>query len=272
MSNIKLPFLPGNMAVLKREEDRIITASIVAANADPAMSSHINLILASLNALQWAHTRSEGHLSETETALSGLNIRMFNSMASSFNLLLCGYYSAAIACMRDFMEAAFLLDFLEANRDDMLIKWMDAPDAPDFHPAAVRVWLDARNSNNDIQRGLRYRQLCGYGAHGSCDGMTLLNADAQQMSIGPFLNEALFAHLLHDLARHLPYAILSGWKFETGQSAEDFKQKSLFLAESWTWWVTHPNPEFDDTEIEAIRQMVEALDQTYRQSMIAATL
>jgi len=262
MSKIILPQLPGNLGGLQGEEGRINIESILAANADQTMTSHVNLILASLNALMWSHNRSQGKQGESETALSGLNVRLFNSTAASLKLLLSGYYSVAVASMRDILEVVFLLDFLESNRNE-IAEWISKPDQRKFRPVAIREWLDSRDGKNGKERARLYKLLCNYGAHATYEGMMLLNAGNNLMSIGPFYNEKFLSHLLPDLARHLPYAILTRWKFETADCVEDFQHKSAFLSESSKWWKTHSQPEFDDAEIVEIGLIVDALGRTF---------
>jgi len=109
-SNLILPWLPENLESLNKQEEENRTQSILQINADPKLKDHLEIVYASLNML-YNITISYKNQTDDELTIQYIGIRLFNSIVSSFKLLLTGYYQSSVILQRDILEIGFLLDF-----------------------------------------------------------------------------------------------------------------------------------------------------------------
>lgn len=145
MSKIILPNLLDNLDGLKSQEDKIRIDSCLLINSQQPLQEYIKFIHASMDTLMWLYGRTGNLENNRKIAITGLEIRLFNSIACSLKLQLSGYYQRAISFIRDILEISFLLDYF--TLDDKSIEcWITDLNSQEFKPVSIRTILDKRDN------------------------------------------------------------------------------------------------------------------------------
>ena len=261
MSIIILPHLLENLEYLKTGEDKIRTDSSLSINSNATLSEHIKFIHECMDMLMWMHNRTIGlDLNDNSIAIAGLQIRLFNSIASCIKLLLSGYYQGSVSFIRDVLEVSFLLDYFTLD-DSSIERWIKKPSSNEFKPIEIRKKLDERDDLSEQKRKDRYKLFSAYGTHATFDGNRLFNNN-NLLTIGPFFNQKFLENILFDLAEQLAHPILSFMKFESNLSIEDFKSKRDFFAAMQYWWKVNKDIDLSRNKLEELNDLFDLLEKT----------
>lgn len=256
------PFLPEKLNSLFTEEERIITASILAINGDSALKDHIELIQECLDMLFSIASEPKLGASEEDQVIYGLGIRLFNSTASTLKLTTSGYHQGAISFLRDIVEIGFLLDYFKHKPDSIRI-WKTSKDEKEcrqFLPKKIREILDKRDGFQEKKRGAMYALLSKYGTHATFDGFQL-TIQNKQFVIGPFESEKSLKAIIEETCKILPYVIVIYLAHCKTSSLIILEQKLHFLKCSQKWWKQYMNSDFDEINVDEIKTMMADLKQ-----------
>jgi hypothetical protein len=147
--------------------------------------------------------------SEDVRTVQLLGIRLFNSAASVWKLLLSGYYQTSMLQQRDLLETIFLLDYFRTNQS-LIAEWRNSTDEiryEEFRPSVVRKALDKRDGFTTRKRGDSYKMFCELGAHPTYLGFHMLtDKPGGDIHTGPFFDSKSLKAGIEELARHLALA------------------------------------------------------------------
>ena len=253
MSKIILPNLLDNLENLKSQEEKIRTDSCLLINSQQALHEHIKLLHASMDTLMWMYLRVGSLENNQQIAITGLKIRLFNSIASSLKLLLSGYYQSAVFFIRDILEISFLLDYFTLD-EKSIERWIANPNTKEFKPVNIRTMLDKRDALSEKKRMHKYKLLSTHGTHATFDGNKLFNNN-DLLTLGPFFNQKFLQNILFELAVLLPQPILSFMEFESNLTIEDLHAKKEFFITVQSWWKSNINQDFHNEEISEIEKL-----------------
>jgi hypothetical protein len=111
---------PENFNLLAGGEEKIRQLSKAAIEGSADLSLHARMIKRAMNMLDYTAKR-RAHADDDGLLLQMLAARLFNSGASSVQLLLGGYYQSTVMVMRDILETTFLLDYFHSNHDQIAV-------------------------------------------------------------------------------------------------------------------------------------------------------
>jgi hypothetical protein len=203
-SNIITPWLPQNLESLHKHEEELRTQSIREINTDCALKEHVIIIQESLNMIHDI-TKVYATNDNTELTIQCLGARLFNSIVTSINLMLSGYYQSSVMLQRDIVEIGFLLDYF--LRDKYLVtKWTNTSTKTQHHtfsPSTIRKKLDKMDGFKGQKRREIY-SLMSESTHPSYKGLQLLAPDGN-VHLGPFFDATYLKHLVNELALRVPH-------------------------------------------------------------------
>ncbi|MEM9307110.1 MAG: hypothetical protein AAGA74_07425 [Pseudomonadota bacterium] len=140
---------------------------------------------------------------ERRVALTGLCLRVFDSISDALRLTLSGKYSASIIHLRDVLETSFLLDLL-LDKENGAVEWLKASETilrKEFSPVEVRKKLDARDGFTERKREKHYKLLSSLGPHPSLKAFETKRDGQRNINVGPFKNERLLEACIEEIAR-----------------------------------------------------------------------
>lgn len=108
-----MPWLPENLDNLHKKEEEIRTNSILLINGEPSLKERFEIIYDSLNLIH-DFTIIYRNQNDDELTVQYLGTRLFNSILSSINLLLDGYYQGSVVFQRDILEVGYFWIFLQS--------------------------------------------------------------------------------------------------------------------------------------------------------------
>jgi hypothetical protein len=187
---------------LINEEDRIHARSKDAAERDPQLQDLLQLVEIHVDLMFLVAARP--FTEEDPKALSALSARVFNTMASARRLAFCGYYQAAFATMRDFLEVATLLNAFR-HYPEKLGTWRSAKKGAvpeELKPIRLRKAIEERDP--DTAKALQdlYGLYSHHATHPTYDSLRVLQRQGVSVP-GPHFSEAHLRNVLVDLARLL---------------------------------------------------------------------
>jgi hypothetical protein len=186
---------------LRAEEDRVRGLSVALVNSDNDLVLHFRAMEAAMNAID--AVRQAPIVDRDDEDMKLLALRMFNMMACSQSLALCGYAQCAAMLARDLLETVFLVDLF--SRDCSAIKrWREASTSgakSEFKPVAVRKKLDDLDGFTSGKRGKLYKLFCELAAHPTPGGAQMLRAGNGLAHGGPFHNPNGLRAVVAELGR-----------------------------------------------------------------------
>lgn len=227
--------LPENLDNLHQHVERIRSESKDSITADPVMADNLNITYASLD-LIFDITNVYDYQSDDELTIQFLGLRLFNTVTSSLELLLAGYYQSSVILTRDLLETGYLLDYFTSDRPKIL-QWKECTNKQrqrKFQPAKLRQALDKRDGFEERNRERIYQTVCEYAVHPTYMGNRLVSPDGRGL-IGPFFDARYLRALLKELAMRVPYfALVYMAHFpRLPEEFEPIKQKFLDDCTSW---------------------------------------
>ena len=199
--------IPINLLTMHAEQLAIREKSLTFINANNDLSDHLSLIevcMDSLDQFRQIETNDE----DLNTCIL-LGLRLFNSAASAWNLMVLGYYQNAAALIRDIIETGFLLgDF--RNDKKHISQWRTSNDNDrkrDFKPVAVRIRLDGVDGYTEKKRASVYNDFCELAAHPHPRGFLMIENNGLRRN-GPFFDAKLLRAILEELVKRLASAVL----------------------------------------------------------------
>jgi hypothetical protein len=182
-------------------------------------------------------TKVHPHRNEDELTVQFLGIRLFNSIVTSYEMMLCGYYQVSLALQRDIIEAGFLLDYFDGDRTQIR-RWREADSEErkkHFKQVKIRETLDARDGQPSEERRRIYEMYCEYAAHPTFAGNILL-APRGLGEIGPFFDETLLQHGLFELTRQSLWAATNYLALFSNLSQPLKESVDKFIHQAFEWF------------------------------------
>ncbi len=227
--------MPENLDNLHRHAEEIRAASKELIAAEQAAGDNIRIVYASLDVLFDITNVYDSH-DDNELTVQFLGLRLFNTITSSVELLLAGYYQSAVILMRDLLETGYLLDYFTIDRDK-IGQWKNCTNKErqrKFQPAKVRQALDRRDGFEERNREYIYQTVCEHAVHPTYMGNKLVAPDGLGL-IGPFFDGRFLQALLKELAMRVPYFVLVYLVHFPNLPSEFKPIKDKFLADCTAW-------------------------------------
>lgn len=261
--NLILPWLPENLEALHKQEGENRTRSVLHINADKSSKDHLEIVYASLNTL-FELTISYQNQTDDELTIQALGIRLFNSIVSSLELLLAGYYQCSVMLQRDVLETGFLLDFLSIDESN-ISAWARCTREErleKYSPRKIRQALDERDGFRKEQRKEAYQSMCENASHATYQGNVLIAPD-KLVRIGPFFDPKYLRFLVQELAMRAPYfaLICSGHFRQLPTLFSDVRAD--FVVKLKIWSERYMKISFGGIGTDQIEQCIETLSQGF---------
>jgi hypothetical protein len=236
MSELILPYLPGNLESLRKREEENRTASILFINSTPKDKDVIELVHVSLNII-YEFTKTLENRTDDELTIQFLGLRLFNSIASSLLLLLSGYYQCSIMILRDVLETGSLLDYFTVDNSEILIWKNSGPNERrrNYKPSVIRKALDKRDGFTVNYREQLYSKMSEYATHPTHPGTKLISPKGLG-KIGPFIEGEYLKHMIEEFALRIPYFTLIYLSFFNSLPTRfvDIKNDYLLRVKNWS--------------------------------------
>jgi hypothetical protein len=206
MADFIAPPLPKDLRFWRNKAEAIRRKSLRLIRSDADCAQAAALLESALDVTHDL-TKVHPHRDEDELTVQFLGIRLFNSIVTSYQMMLCGYYQVSLALQRDIVEEGFLLDYFDHDRAQIR-RWREADNEErkkHFKQVKIREVLDARDGQPSGERRRIYEMYCEYAAHPTFAGNILL-APRGLGEIGPFFEEELLRHGLFELTRQSLWA------------------------------------------------------------------
>lgn len=132
-----------------------------------------------------------------------LAIRLFNDFASSFKLMMSGYYQVGGMGLRDALETIFLIDFFSSNLKAVSV-WRNATSKErktQFKPVKIREALDKRDGLTNFKRAQAYEMLSELATHPTMWGFSMLQPKGGDIHMGPFVDPTALKASLEELSK-----------------------------------------------------------------------
>lgn len=183
--------LPENFMLLHQGQEFIRSKSIEAIKAHDALPDHFEVAEQAMNLFDH-FSRAYANEDEDQLVIQLLGIRLFNGTAAAIQLMLSGYYQAAVLQLRDLLEVGFLLDYFQLDRSQIAV-WKTCDEAQRiklFSPAKIRIALDDRDGFFEKKREQHYKLLCSLGGHATMQGFRMVRPTGDGLAhCGPFFAE-----------------------------------------------------------------------------------
>lgn len=206
MTDFIAPSLPKDLQFWRHKAERIRRRSLRFVQSDADCAQAVDMLQRALDVIHDL-TKIHPHRDEDELTIQFLGIRLFNSIVTSYEMMLSGYYQISLALQRDIIEAGLLLDYFDLDRTQIR-RWREADNEErkkHFKQVKIRETLDARDGRAAEERRRIYEMYCEYAAHPTYAGNILL-APRGSGEIGPFFEEELLRHGLFELTRQSLWA------------------------------------------------------------------
>lgn len=253
--------LPRKLKLLHEGEEFLRARSIDAIKENDDMMHHVNVIECAMDTLNFFAACAHDNNDDEINTIRLLGIRLFNGCAASTNLTLSGYYQGAAMLMRDLLETAFLLAYLEHDRTKIR-EWREASDhvrKSKFSAFKVRVALDEKDGFTEKRRAAAYEILCEMASHPTYKGFRMLKPLGQDHHCGPFLDINLLKPLLEELAKLSIQAGQSFSIFFNMKSKDAFNIKLNFLKARGEWMERYFGLPFEKSAIDEIKAHISDL-------------
>lgn len=222
---------------IQNQEKSIFTESHILISKSELLAEHLSLINNSLNVI-YSFSIEHNNNDKSELIIQYSGIRMFNSTASSLNLMLMGYYQNSIILIRDILETTFLID-LFSFKPELIIDWADSNDLQlknKYSPVNIRIELDKCYNNTSSKRKDLYQMFCAYGTHFTIKGTILLADVNNLLQIGPFINTDKLKACIEELCLRVNYASLIFMSHFQKNSNKLLALKTSHLLELEKWF------------------------------------
>lgn len=233
------PVLPENLDNLHQYIEEIRAGSTELIAKEPRAKDDIDIIFSGLGVL-FDITNAHECVSDNELTVQFLGLRLFNTITSSIELLLNGYYQSSVILMRDLLETGYLLDYFTINTDK-IEQWKNCTNKErqrKFQPAKLRQALDKRDGFEERNREHIYQAVCEYAVHPTYLGNKLVAPDGLGI-IGPFFDNRYLRALLKELAMRVPYFVLVYLAHFPDLPLEFTPIKDKFVADCNVWSGLH---------------------------------
>jgi len=227
---IVVPELPGKLRNLSKEEERIKKDSVMLLKTDATLDRKLTAYENAMDVV-YSLVKEYKNINDSELTIQYIGIRLFNALAISLRLMLCGYYQVSFAIQRDIIEMYFLLDYF-LYCPAKITGWKNATNNErirQFSPKIIRDILDKRGGLVNKKREKKYRMFCEYAAHVSYAGNKLV-APKGLGEIGPFFDEKYLRNCFAELIENGFYAVsLFMGHFKNVEDENILKTKTEFL-------------------------------------------
>jgi hypothetical protein len=227
-----------NFGTMHKHEEEVRAKSLVAIEADAALSEHWTLVAEAMNIL-YAFAHDHAPASDNELTLQYLGVRLFNASGASVKLALSGYYQKAFDQVRDLIETYFLADYL-ATYPQKIDEWKRADKKKrisHFGPGFVRNALDKRDGYTSGERKKIYDLISELASHASYPGMSLTaTGSANLVQVGPFFDERKLSTWLQEMALRLSHAGVVLVSNAEGRDTALLAARAHYLEAVNKWW------------------------------------
>src|SRR5688572_16542324 len=114
---------PENLSLLNKNEEELCRKSTTTISANQDLLLHLNAVELAMD--MFDVLRQFPSKDEDFKVIQILGMRLFNAFASSFKLMISGYYQNSTLIMRDILETVFLLDKFRIDPES-LSRWRSA--------------------------------------------------------------------------------------------------------------------------------------------------
>lgn len=236
-SKIIIPELPEKLKKLSGEEERIKKDSITLLKSDANLDKKLTVYEYAMDVV-YSLVKEYKNMNDDELTIQYIGIRLFNALAISLRLMLCGYYQISFAIQRDIIEMYFLLDYF-LYYPKKIVEWKNATNEErikNYNPGKIRNILDKRDSLINKRREKKYKIFCEYAAHVSYAGNKLV-APKGLGEIGPFFDEKYLKSCFAELIENGFYAVLLFMShFKKVKNKNILKIKTEFLKQLAEWY------------------------------------
>ncbi len=234
---IIVPELPEKLRNLSKEEERIKQESITLLKSDAILDKRLTVYEIAMN-VAYSLVKDYKNINDNELTIQYIGIRLFNALAVSLRLMLCGYYQISFAIQRDIIEMYFLLDYF-LYYPEKIIEWKNATNderIKNYSPSKIRDILDKRDGLINKKREKKYKIFCEYAAHVSYAGNKLV-APKGLGKIGPFFDKKYLKNCFANLIENGFYAVLLFMgHLKNIKDKNILKLKTDFLREISNWY------------------------------------
>lgn len=229
--------IPENLFLLHSGEKDIRAKSITLIEASEDMSLHVSMIETCMDMLQYVRMNTP-EMSQDQVIVALIGASVFNSMASAFKLLICGYYQSSGLQIRYILESGWLLDYLRTD-PNLVQQWKATPEEKrqrKFGPVFIRDKLDKRDGFTEKKRDAHYKRLCILCGHPTFAGFAMLrpvpDADAY---MGPFLVPDLLNACIQELVQVSIIAWQSFMRFFPPKTVHDCRARIHYIERQHDW-------------------------------------
>lgn len=162
-------------------------------------------------------------------------LRLFNSFASSYKLMMSGYYQNSTMIMRDILEVIFLLDIFRTDRA-LITKWRYADKRSrlrDFKPAKIREALDKRDGHTSSKRTEMYDMFSELASHVNMNAILMLKPKGMDARNGPFLDSTALSATLDEMGRLAVQVVKVLDGFFLSEEIKSGNQEVIKLTDTW---------------------------------------
>ncbi len=193
---------PENLKLLHYNEEKLHHKSIGIITSNHRLLLHLNMIERAMdiaNVFRQYPTKDEDL-----RVIQMCALRLFNALASSYKLMMSGYYQKSAMIMRDIIEVVFLLELFKTDRP-AIKKWRFADKSSrlkEFGPVKVRKALDKRDNFTEKKRSEMYDMFSELASHVNMNATLMLKPKGRDIiQIGPFLDPSSLEATLGEMGR-----------------------------------------------------------------------
>lgn len=254
--------IPKNLEALHEGEEFLRSKSLENIEADEDLLRHVSVIEKSMDLLNLLSTNPLPEEDEDTRIIQLLGMRLFNGCATSFQLILSGYYQNAAMIMRDLLETVFLLGFF-LHDQTKISEWRKADDSTRkklFAPIKVRIALDDKDGFTEKKRAAAYELLCELASHPTYKGFQMLAPKGHEHHCGPFFDSTALKALIEELVKLAIQAGQNHTLFFNGKTKAEMTAKIYFMEACSEWLEVYFNRPFERTDIEEMKAQLLHLD------------
>lgn len=191
--------IPDNLIRLGIGERELATKAREWIASDAELSAHLDITERAMDLLD-VLARGQVEDDNDGRAIQHLGIRVFNGLASAWQLMSTGYFQVAAMVQRDLVETVALANFFHYF-PEQLPAWRCADRKQlvrQFGPAQVRKALDNQAGLGKSRREAIYYKFCSLAAHACVEGFAMLRPAEMESHVGPFMDRTALRALLEE--------------------------------------------------------------------------
>jgi hypothetical protein len=191
--------IPDNLIRLGIGERELATKAREWIASDAELLAHLDITERAMDLLD-VLARGQVEDDDDGRAIQHLGIRVFNGLASAWQLMSAGYFQVAAMVQRDLVETVALANYFHYF-PEQLMTWRCADRKQlvrEFGPAQVRKALDAQARMGKSRREAIYYKFCSLAAHACVEGFAMLRPMGMESQVGPFMDRTALKALLEE--------------------------------------------------------------------------